>query len=88
MKVTVKQIDINRGEVGEPEKCPVARAIRRALGYPKGYTAEVGIGTWDIGNQDKWMADLPKKAVEFITDFDNYGADAVAPFSFVTRRPR
>lgn len=87
MKVTVKQIDINRGEVGEPVKCPVARAIRRALGYPKGYTAEVGITTWDIGNESKWCAELPEKVVTFITEFDRYGADAVSPLSFVTRRP-
>jgi hypothetical protein len=83
MKVTVKQIDINRGEQGDVAQCPLARARRRALGDK--HAVEVGIGTWDIDDEQAFS--LPKRAVEFVSDFDLFGPQAVEPFSFVTRKP-
>jgi hypothetical protein len=83
MKVTVTQRDINRGREGSrSSNCPLARAIRRALGDH----APVGVGfvAWERG--DGRFVSLPKKARQFRSDFDNFGPQAVEPFSFVTVR--
>lgn len=87
MRVTVKQIDINRGTEGDSTNCPITRALRRTLGYPDHIVA-VGLVDWVRDEDDsETLIPLPKRAIEFIKDFDDYGSQAVAPFSFITRRP-
>jgi len=101
MRVTVKQLDIDRGEAGEPAKCPVARAIRRALRkigrYPGiiqvgGTTATVKNLPEDIFAPDFEIA-LPESVGRFVTAFDDEdglfgGRGEPAPFAFTMKRPK
>lgn len=87
MRITVKQLDINRGEQGDPWSCPVARAARRAFDYPaQGSAREVWTDGTNMGVGNDSVP-LPEAAKAFINTFDNLGADAVEPFSFIIRRP-
>lgn len=97
MRVQVKQLDLNRGEPGEPVSCPVARAIRRALRNIGRYPAAVEVGSDSVdiytgrdGNYE--VIDLPKKASDLIqsVDSNSHGPHLwpePAPLTFTMRRP-
>ncbi len=100
MRVQVKQLDIDRGERGEPATCPVARAIRRALRKIGRYPGnmQVGIKTVTIKNlpEDCFTVGtdypLPESVHRFIQAFDDedglFGRGELAPFAFTMKRPK
>ncbi len=95
MRVHVKQLDINRGEVADGDTCPVARATRRALRkigrYPQGVCAgNTALVITSGPNANDWRDNeesimLPKKVSAFIEAFDETGTGT--PFAFTMRRP-
>lgn len=74
--VDVTQEDIDHGEIGECETCPIARAISRAVGK----TALVIADNFCFDHNDMTDYPLPKVASDFVRQFDS-GVD-VSPFSF------
>lgn len=82
MRIEVLQSDIDHGERHCCERCPVARAITRAIGNRVAVAvyadrgAELGITS---GGYTRWIS-LPDEVIEFINRFD-IGLK-VAPFTF------
>lgn len=74
MKISVTKSDIEKGLLGDPFSCPVARAIRRASG--KDFWVRYA---W-ICNNSGYVHDLPIAAQKFINRFDD--ELPVKPFSF------
>lgn len=81
MLVKVTKLDIKRGDRLNPVRCPVARALRRALGYSR----KVRVGFYTVKMFGK-VELLPPPVIRFIEDFDS-GA-VVAPFSFRIKAPK
>jgi len=81
VKVTKKHI--NFGMMGDSDQCPIALALR-GKGFEK-----VCVGTTDTyfevlnGKSKSYSYYLPKKARQFIEDFDNAGD--VSPIEFVLK---
>ena len=75
IKVDVTQEDIDHGVQSDCRKCPVARAISRALGFQ--VEAYSTIGIW-LSDSDK--VPTPAIASAFIRQFDEF--KPVSPFSF------
>lgn len=75
LTVTVTREDIDAGEPRKTERCPVARALRRA-GFR---TAAVMCFTAHFGNCGP-SATLPAEAVEFVRRFDRN--EPVEPLTF------
>lgn len=77
VKINVTQEHIDSGTDGNACHCPVALAIKDALGREDGvyvfyYGANVGADNYH----------LPMMVTKFIKDFDNEGRGSVSPFSF------
>lgn len=80
MKINITQKDINKGEKANGDRCPIARAIKRAMPFKNiWYKYEVGriLVMNRFGNT---VFELPVEAVKFIRDYD--GGHPVEPFSF------
>lgn len=78
IEVEVTALDIKRGIKGDPYRCPVARALRRAS-CKRDVVA--GMGNIFIGPpSDRRWWHTPADVREFIDDFDN-GAE-VSPMKF------
>ena len=83
MKIQVTKEDIEKGEKGSCEWCPVALAIQRTYGKDKLVTVDVdSMGIW-LDNREQHYQ-LPQIARDFIDDFDNDRkvAEGFRPFSF------
>jgi len=76
-RIHVTQRDIDEGEPGSPESCPIARAIKRKL---KTNNVRVGGYTATIEYE---RHHLPDEATNFIELFDDDRAEDVEPFVFV-----
>lgn len=87
VRVEVTAEDIARGECGDPERCPIAKALKRMLRRRKG--VEVGGFSVSIDSDPSrrdapsHTAYLPAKAAAFVTDFDM--GKPVKPFTFTLR---
>lgn len=77
MKVMVTQRDIDRGELFDPQRCPIARALRRKC--RKGYI-EVTRGRIEVGGA---LYKPSRAAVRFMSYFDS--EVPVAPSTFILR---
>lgn len=80
MKVTVSVTadDLANGKPGDACKCPVAKAINRAV--PRGRGAVVNPSCCWFGPARRFKRDLPPVAHDFILAFDR--GEEVEPFSF------
>jgi len=88
MWIRVTQLDINRGVKCSTEKCPVARAIRRAVNWNKSVSVGSGSMTFSSPNGQERDASLPERASDFIDSFDRIGPNPYnGPFSFQIVRP-
>ena len=69
--IEVTKDDIETGERGECERCPIALALLRTL--PQLRTVEVGDDTIDfyLKRGDKHTTPTPDRAKSFIEDFDD-----------------
>lgn len=65
IKVVVKAKHIRLGKPSQPDKCPIALALRE-MGYKK---AECGLVAAQIG---KYMYRLPPQVQNFVLTFDNF----------------
>lgn len=79
LTVEVTEDDIKKGVPGEADACAIVRAVRRATGRR---VVNIDGESVEIMKDDFYMA-LPKKAKQFVLDFDD-GKD-VEPFSFVLK---
>lgn len=74
IEVKVTLADIWLGRPGQPQWCPVARAINRALGIGKDYHVNVSHEEVYIGRlPHSCFIRLPFKVQKFIRDFDCNG---------------
>lgn len=84
MIISVTQEDIDHGISGDPERCPIALALKKAL--PAGWTVIIGSGYYArirIRDSSNWryMTFLPPLSVmEFTGRFDRLLN--VSPFTF------
>jgi hypothetical protein len=81
VKINVTKSDIGLGIVDDCERCPIARAIYRALGA--GYIVSVEntvVAIRDYLREDYTVYPLPKQAIDFIQAFDT--EQSVDEFSF------
>lgn len=93
MWIKVTKLDIERGVRGSAVSCPVARALKRKLNWPR-TPFEVETGTINrytpsevenpYANPTK-VVELPLRASAFILDFD--AGEVVEPISFQVARP-
>jgi hypothetical protein len=75
MKIIVNKTNIQKGVQNTCTHCPIAFAIKRTLGIED---VEVNCDDVHIG---KKVFELPYKAQQFITSFDN-DKSSVEPFEF------
>ena len=87
MKIQVTKEDIEKGERGSCEWCPVALAIQRTYDLKNGKDKMVtvdedGVGIWQDSVEKHYR--LPLIARDFIHDFDNSDikSEQLKPFSF------
>jgi hypothetical protein len=73
--VEVTERDIAKGEPGKPCGCPVARAVRRSIGYRKHVFVDEGA---IYGS--KFRVRFPPGVGDFVVKFDNH--QPVKPFAF------
>lgn len=78
IEVQVTQEDIDLGFARSPFDCPIARALKRAVG--RRYTV-TPTKVWETNTWSPEI-DLPENAVAFIEAFDAEPRSPVAPFSF------
>lgn len=74
MKIEVTQEDIDKGERGSCSGCPVALAMKRALGVQTLLVEDDAAWT----NMEEYL--LPDPVPDFIGDFDT--GEPVKPFTF------
>lgn len=77
MRIEVTQGDIDGGERGNSDRCPLATAIGRALRRKVRVTCG---SVWPLPVSHGRIAALPRKAGDFINAFDQ--GLAVAPIAF------
>jgi hypothetical protein len=85
ISVEVTEHDIRHGKRGDPCQCPVARAIRRAIGQPE---AHVIVGVYAVEaagcaigeGDDAQVFVLPVRAARWVQQFDL--GDPVEPIAF------
>jgi hypothetical protein len=95
LRVQVLAVDIAQGRRVDPEACPVAHAVRRAVdeaGYDdRGRTCVYG----DFVHIGSWTRPLPWRARQFVFAFDVHGVVLraiwrrlfVRPFTFTLELP-
>lgn len=74
--ITVTQRDINKGCAQDYVGCPIARAVKRTTGR----LVEICNSADVVYGDERVTYRLPKRALNFIHDFDTYGT--VKPFTF------
>lgn len=83
-RITVTQKDIDEGKAVDCDKCPIALAISRALGYHVSVTRSLAF----IRGNEKFNAKIPDEVGQFIRYFDLFGKDngwstgTIKPFTF------
>lgn len=88
VNVEVTQEDIDKGIREDSCECPIARALKR-FGY-RSVDVEDDCAGFYVKNADKsgmctsYLFYLPKKAIKFVSKFDN--GEQVAPINFVLRK--
>lgn len=83
-KLSIKERHIRKGERKKASSCPIALAMLEAR--PKAWVGVLGTFI-DLGMKSKtYLVRLPRKAENFILDFD--GGRVVKPFSFIARPER
>ena len=82
-KVTIEvtQTDIKKGDQGDMQSCAIARAVKRTMGDSPNVDSLI---TVEIAGKT-WFYDMPQKAANFISKFDE-DKSLVKPFSFVAKR--
>lgn len=83
LTIVVTAEHIQRGVMGEPYSCPIARACQEA-GFESSRVGRDYVRVYDGGTAYEFA--LPDKARNFIIAFDNYGRDGSSPFSFSVKR--
>lgn len=88
MKINVLDSDIKTGRKYNPNRCPVAKAIRRTVGKSNLYSTMVFISSVEMVFKNKTFFELilPKKVEDFINSFDR--GLKVKPFSFSLKIPK
>lgn len=81
-KITVTKDDIDQGEPGQEDCCPIALACKRA-GMKDPFVTVTTVRYLHGGK--RIVRKLPEKATAFIEEFDEYGTQKCRPFSFVIR---
>ena len=79
--VAMSQSDIDTGEQASCSECPIALAVDRALAKAAIHSNLTEVGANEIlvsHNGFMYRAELPKRAQDFISQFDDYGADGVS----------
>lgn len=79
--IQVTQEDIDEGVAEQCLSCPVARAIKRALGYPVGVSSVIF-----EPSTDRKICELPEGVVRWIMRFDE--GRAVNPLNFYINVPQ
>lgn len=74
MRIDVTQYDIDHGSRARSTSCPVALAVKRAVGRE-----DVSMGAW-TGHVGETVVKLPLEVTKFVSAFDSN--NPVAPFSF------
>lgn len=77
LQIDVTADDIKHGLAGECALCPIALSLRRA--FPSAEFISVADGLIVV---DDSTATMTKRIADFVTEFDDYGADAVKPTTF------
>lgn len=83
MRVTVTARDIKKGVQGDADSCPIARALRRALGMRRGIAVVGSYYTMGPGFGSRHA--LPRHVAAFVYAFDRL--EPVTPFSFIIKKP-
>lgn len=78
MRIEVTQEDIENGQRGSGDRCPIARAVLRNL---RVIPAGLYVGSQAIETDEEWI-DLPREARAFIRAFDSLGSNQPLPFAF------
>lgn len=86
LRVSVTAEDIRLGKRNDCDRCPAARALRRA-GITRGWVGNYWIGE-TVGGLGMSLCDSPIKVRKFIRAFDSFGRKKVKPFSFTINVPR
>lgn len=84
-RINVSQKDIANGYVGDPQYCPIARAVRRKFKVTK----EKGVSVQrDCMRVNGVVYELPESAKNFILNYDDLDSpvEEDRPFSFRVRR--
>lgn len=73
MKVQVTQDDIDNGACGSPYRCPVALAVRRAVGkLDRFYSTQVSVSSYHIVVEGLGHAAPGPQLEQWIWDFDSH----------------
>ena len=72
LTINVNEHDIKHGLIGVCHHCPIARAVRRAVGnITPGAVAVAPNGMSFKDDKGYWTAKTPERAKQFINDFDD-----------------
>lgn len=86
MKIRVTRADIRKGVRDSYTKCPIARALKRHKIYFEEINEGMVIQNYhEDGEEDGRGIDLPRRACNFISDFD--AGNKVKPFTFNLKTP-
>jgi hypothetical protein len=78
-KIKVTKEDIECGDIGDINSCPIARAMKREV--KSKFRCDVSVTEDDIGIGEDFEIKTPKRAGEFVDNFD-YKRLEVKPFEF------
>lgn len=82
IRAEVTERDIRLGVCGDSRRCPIARALNRAMGTRQA----VGVGSEIMFDRDGLYLTTPKVLLTFMNRFDN--RKPVSPFSFTLNLPK
>lgn len=92
IKVEIKDSDVVRGVAGNSKNCPIAKAIRRAVGRNHSVSVD-GTEIVSVGDNEY---SIPKKAQDFVSRYDkgfwmspkerSAHNKTIKPISFVARQ--
>jgi hypothetical protein len=77
--INVTQEHLDEGVCGDPERCPIALAVKQQHGF------DVSVGDYGI-EYYAWDVRLPHKARDFIREFD-FDRPSAKPFTFEIEIP-
>jgi hypothetical protein len=83
--INVTQEDIDQGHMIDPKCCPIALAIKRTINtdfITVGGSGSVWVKRCSCDQNCPHKAKLPRKALNFLHNFDSMGQSAVKPLAF------